>query len=178
MAIQSSIKANLYKDSVSLMRISQVTVARTGVQRVTLLMGTRSNKEFLQQAGLMSPALEDAKPGDIMIVVVDDAPEKRAAAEQEIHSLIVGEEPKGGPAEAAAEAPPRSISRGVVIADRADLALISVPGPYAAAEALKALRQGLNVLLFSDNVPIEQEQAIKRVAAQKGLLVIDRKSVV
>ena len=172
MAIQSSIKANLYKDSVSLMRISQVTVARTGVQRVTLLMGTRSNKEFLQQAGLMSPALEDAKPGDIMIVVVDDAPEKRAAAEQEIHSLIVGEEPKGGPAEAAAEAPPRSISRGVVIADRADLALISMPCPYAAAEAPKALRQGLNVLLFSDNVPIEQEQAIKRVAAQKGLLVM------
>ncbi|TWB89986.1 CoA binding protein [Bradyrhizobium macuxiense] len=172
MAIQSSIKANLYKDSVSLMRISQVTVARTGVQRVTLLMGTRSNKEFLQQAGLMGPALEGAKPGDIMIVVADDAGEKRAAAEQEIHSLIVGEEPKGGSAEAAADAPPRSISRGVAIADHADLAMISVPGPYAAAEALKALRRGLNVLLFSDNVPIEQEQAIKRVAARKGLLVM------
>lgn len=172
MAIQSSIKANLYKDSVSLMRISQVTVARSGVQRVTLLMGTRSNKEFLQQAGLMSPALESAKPGDIMIVVADDSPEKRAAAEREIHSLIAGEEPKRGARETAAEAPPRSISGGVAIADHANLALISVPGPYAAAEALKALRRGLNVLLFSDNVPIEQEQAIKRVAAQKGLLVM------
>ncbi|MEH2613098.1 acyl-CoA synthetase FdrA [Bradyrhizobium sp. AZCC 1693] len=172
MAIQSSVKANLYKDSVSLMRISQVTVARSGVQRVTLLMGTRSNKEFLQQAGLMTPALESAQPGDIMIVVADDSPDKLEAAEREIHSLIVGEESKEGPTEAAAEAPPRSISDGVAVADHANLALISVPGPYAAAEALKALRQGLNVLLFSDNVPIEQEQAIKRVAAQKGLLVM------
>jgi FdrA protein len=172
MAIQSSIRANLYKDSVSLMRISQITVTRSGVQRVTLLMGTRSNKEFLQQAGLMSPALESAKPGDIMIVVADDSPEKRAAAEREIHSLIAGEEPKGGSSEATADTPRRSISSGVAIADHANLALISVPGPYAAAEALKALRQNLNVLLFSDNVPIDQEQAIKRVAAQKGLLVM------
>jgi succinyl-CoA synthetase alpha subunit len=54
----------------------------------------------------------------------------------------------------------------------ATLAQISVPGPYAAAEALKALRQGLNVFLFSDNVPLEQERAIKEVARDKGLLVM------
>jgi succinyl-CoA synthetase alpha subunit len=172
MTIQSSIKANLYKDSVSLMRISQVAVARTGVTRVTLLMGTRSNKEFLQQAGLMSPTLEGAKPGDIMIVIADDSAEKLAAAEREVHSLIVGGQSKGSGTDAVAEAAPRSISGGVAIADHANLALISVPGPYAAAEALKALRHGLNVLLFSDNVSIEQEQAVKRVAAQKGLLVM------
>ncbi|MBR0795330.1 acyl-CoA synthetase FdrA [Bradyrhizobium jicamae] len=172
MAIQPSVKANLYKDSVSLMRISQIAIARSGVQRVTLLMGTRSNKEFLQQAGLMSPVLESAKPGDIMIVVQDDTSEKREAAEREIHSLIAGDEPKAGATESAMDAPPRSIAGGIAIAGHADLALISVPGPYAAAEALKALRRGLNVLLFSDNVTIEQEQAIKRVAAQKGLLVM------
>ncbi|MFB9269524.1 acyl-CoA synthetase FdrA [Bradyrhizobium erythrophlei] len=172
MAIQSSVRANLYKDSVSLMRISQLAVARSGVQRVTLLMGTRSNKEFLQQAGLMGPALEEAKPGDIMIVVVDEQLDRLEAAAREIHALIVGDDSKQGATEAVADAAPRSIARGVAVADHANLALISVPGPYAAAEALKALRHGLNVLLFSDNVPIGQEQAIKRVAAQKGLLVM------
>jgi succinyl-CoA synthetase alpha subunit len=120
----------------------------------------------------MSPALESAKPSDIMIVVVDDQPDKLDAAAREIHSLIIGDDSKQGPTEAAVEAAPRSISRGVAVADHANLALISVPGPYAAAETLKALRQGLNVLLFSDNVSIEQELAIKRVAAQKGLLVM------
>ena len=172
MAIKSSIKPNLYKDSVSLMRISQIAVSRTGVQRATLLMGTGGNKEFLSQAGLMSSQLEGAKPGDIMIVVEDESADKIEVAEREIHSLIAGEEPKAGADEQASKAPPRSIAAGMSLADDADLALISVPGPYAAAEALKALRQGLNVLLFSDNVPIEQEVALKRIAAQKGRLVM------
>jgi succinyl-CoA synthetase alpha subunit len=154
------------------MRISQVTTSRVGVKRVTLLMGTGGNKEFLAQAGLMNPQLESAKPGDIMIVVEDDSNDKLEAAEREIEALIVGEDSKSDPTENAVEAPPRSIARGVAVADHADLALISVPGPYAAAEALKALRQGLNVLLFSDNVPIEQERAIKLIAAQKKRLVM------
>lgn len=169
---RSSIKPNLYKDSVSLMRISQVTTSQVGVKRVTLLMGTGGNKEFLAQAGLLNPQLESAKPGDIMIVVEDDSDEKLDVAEREIQALIAGEDTKSGSAETVQEAPPRSIARGVAVSDEADLALISVPGPYAAAEALKALRQGLNVLLFSDNVPIEQEHAIKLVGAKKKRLVM------
>ena len=110
MAIKSSIKPNLYKDSVSLMRISQIAVSRTGVQRATLLMGTGGNKEFLSQAGLMSSQLEGAKPGDIMIVVEDESADKIEVAEREIHSLIAGEEPKAGADEQASKAPPRSIA--------------------------------------------------------------------
>ena len=154
MKVKCSIKANVYKDSVSLMRISQLVVSRTSVQRTTLLMGTKANKEFLAQAKLMRPELDAAQPSDIMIVVEDGADETIAAAEREIHSLIAGEEPKAGSSEQAAELPPRSIAVGVSRAEEADLALISVPGSYAAAEAMKALRQGLSVLLFSDNVPI------------------------
>src|SRR5262249_11779708 len=151
---------NLYKDSVSLMRISQLVVAQSGARRVTMLMGTHSNKEFLSQAGLMSSALDAAKPGDIMIVVEDDSADRLEAALQEIEPLISGDGSKNKAGAASAEIPPRSIFRGVSITGDANLALISVPGPYAAAEALKALRQGLNVLMFSDNVPIEEEKAI------------------
>ena len=57
-------------------------------------------------------------------------------------------------------------------APEANLALISMPGEYAAAEAMKALRLGLNVMLFSDNVPLADEIALKRYAAQRGLLVM------
>ena len=49
---------------------------------------------------------------------------------------------------------------------------ISTPGRYAAAEALKALRLGLNVFLFSDNVPLEEEIALKREAHERGLIVM------
>jgi succinyl-CoA synthetase alpha subunit len=61
---------------------------------------------------------------------------------------------------------------GLERVERATLAQVSVPGPYAAAEALKALKRGLHVFLFSDNVPLAEEQAVKRLAAKKGLLVM------
>ncbi len=172
MAIQHRIKANLYKDSVSLMRISQLALAQGGAKRVTLLMGTRSNKDFLSQAALMDPALDRAQPGDVMIVVEGDSDGQVEAALQQVNSLIAGDGSKEKPADPAADAAPRSIFRAVPMADEADLALISVPGPYAAAEALKALRRGLNVMIFSDNVAVEQERTVKQVAAQKGLLVM------
>ena len=48
--------------------------------------------------------------------------------------------------------------------------MISVPGAYAALEARTALRRGLHVFLFSDNVPIADEVELKRLAAARGLL--------
>lgn len=172
MDVKCIIKVNVYKDSVSLMRISQLVVSRTGVHRATLLMGTRANKEFLAQANLMRPQLDGAQPSDIMIVVEDASSDTIDAAEREVHVLIEGEEPKKDSAGQISEAPPRSIAVGVSIAKDADLALISVPGSYAAAEAMEALRQGLNVLLFSDNVPIEQERVLKETAARKKLVMM------
>jgi FdrA protein len=52
----------------------------------------------------------------------------------------------------------------------ANLALVSVPGEYAALEARKCLERGLHVLVFSDNVPVEAEAELKRLAGEKGLL--------
>jgi FdrA protein len=52
------------------------------------------------------------------------------------------------------------------------LALISVPGDFAVAEARKALRRGLNVMIFSDNIPVEEEVDLKREARELGLLVM------
>ena len=54
----------------------------------------------------------------------------------------------------------------------ADLALVSVPGPHAFTEAMDALAAGLSVLVFSDNVPVEQEVRLKDEAAARGLLVM------
>lgn len=53
-----------------------------------------------------------------------------------------------------------------------NLALISVPGDYAAAEAIKALRLGLSVMLFSDNVSLAREHEIKTLPREKNLLVM------
>ncbi|MCK5827694.1 FdrA family protein, partial [Candidatus Bipolaricaulota bacterium] len=53
-----------------------------------------------------------------------------------------------------------------------NLALISVPGIHAAREARQALHRGLHVMLFSDNVTVEDEIALKDDAIDRGLLMM------
>ncbi len=171
MPTTSVVKANLYKDSVALMRISQLVAERTGVRRATLMMGTSGNKDILAQARLLSPEVEHAGPTDIMVVIEDDSSKAVTAALREVDALIEGEETRKG-SRHVEEAAPKSIAMSVAMKSGANLALISVPGPYAAAEALKALHCGLNVFLFSDNVAIEQERILKELAQRKNLLVM------
>src|SRR5262249_12311814 len=87
------------------------------------------------------------------------------------HALLTSE---GAAAQSSAEfsLPLTSIAAAVGKTPAANLALISVPGDYAAAEAMKALSLGLHVMLFSDNVPIAEERAIKHRARSKNLLVM------
>ena len=167
----SFLKKNLYKDSVALMRIAQTVLANDGVERATLLMGTAANKAILASAGLSNADLEAAKPGDVMIVVEATTAAAVTTAITQIEDLLEGARDAAGGQAAAVQAP-RSIGAGCARLDDARLAQISVPGPYAAAEAMKALHRGLHVFLFSDNVPLEQERSIKILASKKGLLVM------
>ena len=52
------------------------------------------------------------------------------------------------------------------------IALVSVPGPSAFVEAMDALEAGRDVMVFSDNVPVEQEVALKRSPPSAALLVM------
>ena len=172
MPISTTVKAGFYKDSVTLMRIAQAALAQPGVERATLLMGTPANKAALAEAGPLSPALDAARPNDLLIVIDAQTADALDAAETMIGRMLEGGDLPGASA-SAAETMPRSLAMQRAHAQRnAALAQISVPGPYAAAEALKALRQGLHVFLFSDNVALAQERDIKRVAERKGLLVM------
>ncbi len=171
MPISTTIKKNLYKDSVALMRIAQTVLSQDLVQRATLLMGTPANKAIMATAGLFATELEAAQPGDVMIVVEASPGEALDAAIAQIDDLLEGTRDATGTTAATALAP-RSIAMGCSRLDAASLAQVSVPGPYAAAEAMKALRNGLHVFLFSDNVPLAQERVIKTLARKKGLLVM------
>ena len=73
------------------MRIAQVVLAREGVRRATLLMGTPANKEMLAQAGMRSAAIEDARPGDLMVIVEADTIADLDAATDECARLLEGE---------------------------------------------------------------------------------------
>ena len=133
-------------------------------------MGTPANRDLLAQAGLLPGDAEAARPNDLVIVVdaTDDASAASALVEAErllaAHTTV----PSGSTGEALA----RTIADAIATAPAANLAIISTPGAYAAAEALKALKRGLHVFLFSDNVPIDEEIELKRLAVKKRLLVM------
>src|SRR5690606_14776291 len=46
------------------------------------------------------------------------------------------------------------------------------PGVYAAFEAFRALENNLNVMMFSDNVTVEDEIKLKDLAVKKDLLMM------
>jgi succinyl-CoA synthetase alpha subunit len=169
-------KSNLYKDSVALMRVADRILALPGVSRATLVMGTPANKGILADAGLLVPGLSGAGPTDLLIVVDAASADEAAFALSEAERLLSQASSEGGAGAAAAGAEPmhapRSIAQGIARTPDCGLVQICVPGAYAGAEAMKALRNGCHVFLFSDNVPLAEERALKLLAARKGLLVM------
>jgi FdrA protein len=165
-----------------LMRVAQQLLALPDVQDASLLMGNPANKEILAEAGLLGEGLQAAGPSDVMVVVQARSAAAAEAARKQSQTLLAGQASAGAePAGAAQEVVAartvamglaQSAATGGAHAVPINLAQISVPGAYAAAEALKALQAGLNVFMFSDNVPLAQEVAIKQEATRRGLLVM------
>jgi succinyl-CoA synthetase alpha subunit len=162
--------ANLYKDSVSLMQLAARLRERDGVDQASCVMATPANLAQLRDADLAIDA--PAGPSDLLVVVRGDLAACEQAIEAAKTSLQSAAAPAGGASGEAFALPLSSLALGVEQLPDADLALVSVPGDYAAAEAMKALALGLHVMLFSDNVSIAEELAIKTRARGHGLLVM------
>ena len=167
--IHNEVRNGFYLNSVALMRISRAIAALPGVEEAGLMIGTPANKEILREAGLLADAGMQAGPGDLVICLRAIDAAAADAAMVEARRLL--DQPRRA-ATAGAAWRPRTLRGAVQQMPDANLALVSVPGDFAAAEARKALRRGLNVMIFSDNVPLEQEIALKREARDLGLIVM------
>jgi FdrA protein len=164
--IVNRVRHGFYLDSVALMRYSRTLAERDGVEEAALMMGTPANRQIMADAGLLDATGENAEGGDLVIAVRGTAAE--AAADEAEHLL-------DSPAQARGDGEawrPRSIRAAVKAHPRSNLALISVPGDFAAAEARQALRLGLHAMIFSDNVSLDEEAALKREARDLGRLVM------
>src|SRR5262245_36422031 len=164
------VRKSFYRDSVTLMRLAHDMEAVAGVTRAAAMMGTPHNRALLAEAGLLASEGAAAEPADLIVAVAADsagsAEAARAAAER---ALLAFRPTVGGATSAAA---PRTLSSALKTRPDANLVMISVPGAYAGAEALRALHAGLHVMLFSDNVPVEVEIECKRLARERGLLMM------
>jgi len=169
------IRNDSYHDSVFLLRISKELNALPGVDDAVVAMATPHNKELLGSSGYSSPELDAAGPNDLVLAVrVDGARQGdvEAAVDQLLSARDGAEQAEGDSAGIAAVARPRTLVAALQRAPDANLALISVPGEYAAREARRALQRGLHVMLFSDNVSVENEVALKTLARERGLLMM------
>ena len=170
MARLSKIFPNTYRDSVALMQVSAKINELTGITQASLIMATATNLELLQEAGLIE-TVPEAGNNDLLLALEGEnesaLQEAVVTAESKLHEMasgIIEREIK--------KEPLRSIEMALDAFPDANLALISCPGEYATAEALKALNLGLDVMLFSDNISEEDEIFLKKNAETEGLLMM------
>ncbi len=171
MTILSRVRSRTYRDSVQLMQVSQRLSDEAGVVQAFVAMGTEANQRVLDEVGLLTEEVRVAGPNDLVLVVEADS---QSAAEQALARAdgLLAESGRRADSANGVAAPPRTLAEAAESLSSANLALISVPGAYAALEAARAIGAGLDVFLFSDNVPLEDELALKRYAAARGRLVM------
>jgi len=158
-----------YADSVTLMNAARELRRLEGIEDAALVMGTEANKRLLQNAGLLTSEGEAAAADDLIVVVSGSSARLEGAAQlarELLHRRSAGTQQQ--PATAA----PRTLLHALHLHPQANLAVISTAGAHAAAEARTALAYGLDVLLFSDNVSLEEEIALKQQAVGQGNLLM------
>lgn len=169
MTTHVELRRGAYHDSVSLMQVSRAVAATPGVTAAQVAMATELNVEVLRSMGFDVPA--EAGANDLVValrVEAEDGVEAGLAAVAAALADLRSAKDTGGGEEVV---PPRTLGSAAARAG-ANLAVISVPGQHAVTEAFDAVASGLSVMLFSDNVSVEDEVRLKDAAAAADVLVM------
>lgn len=167
--LSTVIKKNTYQDSVSLMLLTNHLSSVDGVNKIQVMMGTPANKDIFKGSGLYTDDLEDAAPSDLCIVVDTDSAEITENVVEETDNYLANQATESNQSDFSTV---RTWEMATNKLANADLAVISIAGEHATAEAHKALDRGMSVFLFSDNVSVEDELALKTRADELGLIVM------
>jgi FdrA protein len=168
MAVLCRKKESQYQDSVTLMNVARQLKSLPGIEDAALVMGTTANKDLLRRVELFTPEVEEATSNDLIIAVKGDETSIRQAMDKSDLLLTrrkTRDKAFGGHL-------PRTLRSAARLNPESNLTVISLPGQYAVAEAWDALHHGLHVLLFSDNVSLDDEIALKRYAVDHNLLMM------
>jgi succinyl-CoA synthetase alpha subunit len=168
MNIIGIVKKGEYYDSISIMLIAKHVSEMSGVADSAVVMATKENKAMLKASGLTTPDIQQAGEMDLVVALkLKDGVETKGIM-ADIDAIFKATK-KSSEGETLA---PQSIDGALNILPDANLAMISVAGRYAGDVAMKSLQHGLHVMLFSDNVPIEEEIKLKEFARGKTLFVM------
>ena len=161
------VKKSTYRDSITLMKISNSISKLPGVTQAAVVMATELNRRVLSEAGFKDAAIVNASNNDMIVAIESREAASLDAALTETDRLLVQEEKTAGE-----KAEPTSLEEALEQIPDANLVFISVPGQFAKREAMQSLARGLNVFLFSSNVSRDEEVEMKNLAKEKGLLMM------
>lgn len=169
MIIHNNVLKNTYYDSITLMFFSSRLENIPGVIEAAVMMGTDHNKALMIKSGVLTTELSlDITPNDLVIGI---SAESQDAIEQA--KIILNEQMENKKRNINIEGSrSKSIFSAVKKTDGLNFCIISVPGKYAKNEAITAMKNGMHVLLFSDNVSIEDEVLLKDYAVTNNLLMM------
>jgi FdrA protein len=165
-ARQVRVRTGSYLDSVTLMQVSRRVASLPGITAALVAMATDLNLDLAREMGFDVPPVS---PNDMLLAVDAEHDEALAQAFVEAEAALTAG-PRTDVSLAGLPAP-RTV-RAAARASAATVALVSTPGEHAFSDAVDAVDAGLHTMVFSDNVPLEQEVALKEYAARAGLLVM------
>jgi FdrA protein len=160
MHIETYVKKNVYFDSMVLMQLTSRILKQPGVSKAQVMMGTDENRRTIKNKELLTNDVLSATPNDLFIVV--EATDEDSAKNAVTHALESLDNKQDQSKELSISY--KSLKGAITNSPAANLVAISLPGKYAYAEAKHALESDLNVFLFSDNVPLDEEISLKQIA--------------
>ena len=164
------VRRGAYYDSVSLMQVSRAVGSAPGVSAALVAMATELNTDLL--SGMGFTLAEEVGPNDMLVAIRGEDDAAVAAGQAALVTALAGLRAAGAQAGGFGEAPPPRTIGAAATVSGANLALISVPGRNAFVDAMDAVSSGMSVVLFSDNVGVEQEVALKDAARAADVLVM------
>ena len=164
--IKYDVRRGAYYDSVVLMQLQRGLIGLAGVLDAGVVMATPANRDLLAANNLLPNSI-NASPDDMLIVVKAENDPSATEAMNQIDVLLARRR-----SSVSQDFRPRSLNAAAKQLPEANWVLVSVPGRYAANVAREALELGKHVFLYSDNVSLEDEIALKKTAREKGLLVM------
>ena len=165
--VKVEIRRNAYYDSVTLMIISKEVEKLPGINEALVGMGTELNCEIARKNGLANEDLETVGSNDFFVAAACESVEAFAAAVAKVDEMLEKKSSK-----CKSDYFPPTLDGALKVRPDLNMAIVSVPGRYAAEVAQSCLERDINVMLFSDNVAIEEEKALKEYAAANELLVM------
>jgi len=165
--VKLEVRKNAYFDSVTLMIISKEVKTLDGVSEALVGMGTDLNREIAANLGLNVEGFDEVTANDFFIAAEAADEETFKGVIAKVDELLSKKAEKGK-----AEYFPPTLEGAVKVEKDLNVAVISVPGKFAADVAMDCLERDINVMLFSDNVTVEEELELKKYAVSKELLMM------